>query len=165
MRMSERRGDANSGVATPAGDGGDNRRLLVRAAVDGDGLAGGKARRVNDRDRGRAHFGGGARGSGARGPNRCDDDGLDVRAGIDQNRLTGSKVRYAGDFDIGRAGGRTNRQRGSGLQPEIGAVTVGVGAVRKPSRAPIGRTGAWSALPPEATAADAGRGHVAATLP
>ena len=55
------------------------------------------------------------------------------------DRLAGGKVRHAGHFDIGRAGGRSGRQRGGGLQQEIGAVAVGVGAVREAARAPIGR--------------------------
>ena len=93
---------------------------------------------LETRNNGRAHIGGGARGGGAWRANRRDDGGLEVRARINHNRLAGVKIRHAGDFDIGRTGGRTGRQGGGGLRQEIGAVAVGVGAVREAARAPIG---------------------------
>ena len=42
VRMSERRGDLDCGSAEP-GSGDDNRRLMVGATANGDGLAGPKA--------------------------------------------------------------------------------------------------------------------------
>ena len=51
VRKSERRGDGDCGAASAAGDGGDNRRLMIRAAaVNGDGLAGAKSYRAGDEE-------------------------------------------------------------------------------------------------------------------
>ncbi len=53
------------GAASAAGGGGDNRRLMIRATINCDSLAGAKAYRAGDWDNGRAHVGGGARRGGA----------------------------------------------------------------------------------------------------
>src|ERR1039457_4625236 len=177
VRRLERRSDGDCGTgaasagaaASAAGGSGDNRRLLVRATVNGDGLAGAKGCPAGDSDNGRANVGGGAHRGGACRANRRDDGGLEARARINHNRLAGAKVRHAGDFDIVRAGGRSGRQGAGGLQQEIVAVAVGVGAVREAAHAPMGRAGGRSGRPAEATAettaARAGRRHAAATLP
>src|SRR5215470_20114864 len=55
MRKGERRGDGDSGAAPAAGRGGDNRRLVVRATVNGNGLAGAKASPAGNRENGRSH--------------------------------------------------------------------------------------------------------------
>src|SRR6185437_7886060 len=58
---------------------------------------------------------------------------------------------------------RTARQRSSGLQQKIGAVAIGVGPVREPSRTSVGR---WCGRSePPGAAARAGRWRPAATLP
>ena len=105
VRKSERRGDGDSSATPAARCGDDNRRLMVRATIDADGLVRTKAYRAGDRDNGRAHIGGGAHCGGACRANSRDRGGLLIRARIDQYRLAGSKAGHTGEFDVGRAGG------------------------------------------------------------
>ena len=63
-------------AASAEGDGADNRRLMVRATVDGDRLASAKAHQAGDMDNGCARSGGGGQGGGARRANGCNDGGL-----------------------------------------------------------------------------------------
>jgi hypothetical protein len=82
---------------------------MVRATVNGDGLAGAKACSAGDRDNGRAHVGSGAHREGARRANRRDDSGLEARTHIDHNRLAAPKSATLATFDIVRAGGRSGQ--------------------------------------------------------
>lgn len=138
VRIFERSGDGDCGGASKGG-GGHNCRFRVRATVDGDVLASAEAYRAADRDDGSAHLDGGSRHGGACRANRRDDGSLDVRACIDHNSLAGFKACHIGNFDVARTHGRRSRQGGSGLQQEIGAVAVGIDAIRKAARAPIDR--------------------------
>ena len=96
VRQGERRGDGDraDARATPArtapaaaatGNGGNHRRFTVGAAVNGDGLPRAKARRVGDRDDGRADRGGIAHRGGASRAHRRNDGGFEVRSRINEN--------------------------------------------------------------------------------
>src|ERR1019366_10745980 len=117
----ERRRDRDGGpdaspttTASAAGGDGDNRRLLVRAAINGDSLASGEAHRAGNGDHGGAYVSGGAQRGGACSANRRNHGSLEAGARVNQNRLAGGKVRHAGDCEIVRAGGRRSRESGGG---------------------------------------------------
>lgn len=137
VRKSERRGNGNSGVAKP-GDGVHNRCLAMRTAANRNSLAVAKASRADDRNHGRSHSGGGTdRGCSCRA-NLRDDGRLAVRSGINPDRLTHFKAKHAGYLYIRRAGGLSGRQRGRGRRQKIGAVAIGVEAIRETACACIG---------------------------
>ena len=134
MRVSERCGNRDRGYREPA-DGGDNRRLGVRATVDRDGFTIVEANQADDRDDGRARGSSSAQRRRACGAHCRDDSILLIRTGVYHDRLAGFETRHAADFEIGRAGGRCDRQSSGGLRSEIIAVAAGVNAVREAARA------------------------------